>query len=179
MLSLAVQLARQYSAGRQSLHSEMGEGFFSAQTPPTPTGSAVIVEVRDRARTRWLLVEREDATGGRLDFPGVTKDGALTSAIRSVTEECCLVVEGLPVSWNGLEFQAFQGEAAPGLTVYHAVLKVPDVEALEAQALTTAYARRAQLLGILAIQSLVEEGRLTESAADLWRAYWAVQPECC
>lgn len=177
MTSLAVPISNQPVAGLQSLPPELGEGFFSAPTTPVTPRVAVILEVRDRSRTRWVLVKNE-TTGGAFGFPGADVQGnALASAIRSVTEPCCLVSEGLPLSWSGIEFQLFYGATKPHLTVYHAVLRVADVEGLEAQSLAASYASEAKLLGILAIQSLAEEGQLSAESVKLWRAYWAAQPE--
>lgn len=188
----------------RSLLADRG-GFFSNNPLYVPGDvaeaqvqllAAVLLELRDRNCSRWVLQEQEpDAPGaGRWRFPGTAFSPGelpLTAGLRSVTEKLVVLDAGLPMGWAELENRvlsvamdwlpelrmalagACQLEWASTLVfTYHTRMQVPDTRLLELRDITTRYGRRTWLAGILDIQACIAEGTLCPVSEQLWKNYW-------
>lgn len=183
------------------------EGFFSSNPSLVPgeltetplrTLSVVMLEITDPTRSRWVLLEQDPGSGysSRWKFPG----GAITPgemplevAVRSVTENVCLLDDGLPVSWSGLRYCVLSVgvEWLTELCVsdvdtrdcenilvfsYHARMRVADVHRIELADLKSYPGRRVMLTGMLGVQNLISDMALCSASTRLWQAYWRRQP---
>jgi hypothetical protein len=179
------------------------EGFFSSNPhlvagelieTPMQTLSAVLLELCDRSLSRWVLIEQDpgSADSSRWKFPGgriTPGEMPLEVAVRSVTENICLLEDGLPVSWSGLQYSVLSvgvdwltelcltGDDSLGcenslVFTYHARLQVSDVHHVELEDLKSTRGRRVMLTGILGIERLIGDTALCSTSAQLWQAYW-------
>jgi hypothetical protein len=179
------------------------EGFFSSNPhlvagelieTPLHTLSVVLLELCDRSRSRWVLIEQDPGTtdSTRWKFPGgriTPGEMPLQVAVRSVTENICLLEEGLPVSWSGLQYSVLSvgvewltelclaSDESPDcenylVFFYHARLQVSDVNQVELVDLKSARGRRVLLTGMLGIQNLISDAALCSASAQLWQGYW-------
>lgn len=181
------------------------EGFFSSNPLYVPGEfaetriqllAAVLLEVRDRNCSRWVLQEHEPRAlvAGRWRFPGsVFSPGELPMpvAMRSVTEKFALLDAGLPLGWAGLESDVLSVamDWLPELRMslsgdcqvewentlvftYHARIQVPDVRRVELRDITSRHGQICRLAGILDVQACIEDGTLCPAAEHLWKSYW-------
>ncbi|WP_157639695.1 hypothetical protein [Burkholderia ubonensis] len=191
------------SLGLRSLLAA-GEGFFSSnptlvagelKETPLQMVSVVMLELTDRRHSRWVLLEQDPGVDGtsQWKFPGqliAPGEMPLRVAVRSVTENVCLLEDGLPVSWAGLQYRvlsvglewltevsvpagAHQVDYENILVFsYHARMRVDDIHRVELRDLKAHPGRHVLSAGILDIENLIGEGTLCAASERIWKAYW-------
>ena len=180
------------------------EGFFSSNPalaageliePPLRMLSAVLLELRDSHQSRWVLLEMGpgDLGAGRWTVPAervVPGEMPLAVAMRAVTENICLLDDGLPVSWAGLQYRVLSvglewltalsladGSCLPAcenllVFTYHAQQDVIDLRRIELCDLKARNGRAMRHAGILDIQGAIDDATLCSVSEQLWRSYW-------
>lgn len=179
-------------------------GFFSSKPggaadplfeAPLKLLAVVLLELHDKDQSRWLLVEQDLAAPapGRWVFPNeqvCIGEMPWHAAERSLTEQVCLLEDGLPLGWATAEYRVLSVDlewlTELALTdgsctatwentlvlAYHAKLPVTDLRRIEACDKRARQGRQLRLASILDVQAAIADGTLGAVSERVWQGYW-------